>query len=138
MKRIFWVEVFFSELCTDVQKNIIDEPLYREWPRERQYATRDHIICHCQHNPIAQNVYEGLKGEIFQGRDEYRVWDDDLYHYIAQGGFIYEDPGENGEMQILVSEAKRRYQLNASAHYKVMIADLRQKLDRCLEKVALK
>lgn len=138
MKRIFWVQVFFSELCTDVQKNVIDEPLYREWPKERQYAIRDRIICHCQHNPIARNVYEGLKGDIFQGRDAYQDWDDDLDHYIAQGGFIYEDPGDDGEMQILVSEAKRRYQLNASAHYKAMVADLRRKLDQCLLKVALK
>lgn len=137
MKRIFWVQVFFSELCTDVQKTIIDGPLYREWPKERQYATRDQIICHCQHNPIARNVYEGLKGDIFQGKDD-QVWDDDLDHYIAQGGFIYEDPGDNGEMQILVYEAKRRYQLNAAALYKAMVADLQRKLDLGLIKVAIK
>lgn len=135
MKRIFWVQVFFSELCIDVQKTVIDQPIIREWDEVRQYVVQDHLFCHCPHGPIARNVYEGLRGDIFQGRDDYS-WNDELDHYIAQGGFIYEDPGDDGKMQILVSEAKRRYQLNASAHYKVMVAELRRKLDQCLEKVA--
>lgn len=135
MKRIFWVEVFFSECCIDVQKKVIDLPIIREWTKVRQYAVQDHIFCHSPHGPIARNVHEALKGEIFQGPvNQY----DDEYHYIAQGGFIYEDPGDDGEMQILVSEAKRRYQLNATAHYKAVVADLHRKLDQCLEKVALK
>ena len=137
MKRIFWVQVFFSELCTDVQKTVIDRPVIREWEKVQQYAVQDRIICHCQHNPIARNVYEGLNGDIFQGKDD-QDWDDSLNHYIAQGGFIYEDPGDDGEMQILVYEAKRRYQLNAAALYKAMVADLQRKLDQGLLKVALK
>ena len=136
MKRIFWVEVSFSERCIDVQKMVIDRPIIREWASARQYAVQDHIFCHSPHSPIALNVHEGLKGEIFQGPDN--QYDDDLCHYIAQGGFIYEDPGNDGEMQLLVSEAKRRYQLNASEQYKFMVADLYGKLDQCLEKVALK
>lgn len=138
MKRLFWVQLHYSDQCIDVNKTIIDKPIIREWNKVHQYAVQDHLIIASETNPIGKDVYEGLKAKIYQGEDDPYMWNDGLNHYIAQGGFIYEDPKDNGELQILVDEAKRRIQLNIIEHYHTLVENLRHQLDKCIEKIRVK